>query len=415
MKKITILFGLLIVLISAFFWYYKSNKTIEISNIIPSSQNDISILLYAESGDVSFKTKPDGDFQKVVSSPTSIPNQSIIHTNTGKASVLLPDNSTISLDNNTEITVNYSPKKTSIYQSAGATYHRVSKLISGQEYQVQTQGTLAAVRGTKFAVKYDTKNKKTKIAVTESKVEVSTIPKNEGTTTPKVTENILVEAGKTVSVLENLALTPSVGKSALQVVDTNNDSEMNIYVEKEKKIDLQLENIKKDNPNQEDFRKEMKRLLFNDKEDDKSKNDDQDKQEIDNNTENDSYKKEVKDIEVIKKDEVKKTEEVEKPIIKEEIKETLQVQKMGEEEFFTVFEPLFIKYFYIDDTDSVCNLKISPIDRVKAVASFASSKGYPFVKESLTSFAEEIDKYCINKDKDTKTRLQGRFDDEYPF
>lgn len=88
---------------------------------------------------------------------------------------------------------------------------------------------------------------------------------------------------------------------------------------------------------------------------------------------------------------------------------------MDEEKFFTQFEPLFIKYFYIDDIDTACLVRVSPNERVKIVTDFAVSRGYPFTKVTLPSFAQAINEYCVNKDASVKIKLQARFDDEYPF
>lgn len=415
MKKITLIVGLLIVLSSSLFLYYKFNN----SDQVPESKtgaylkSEQLILLYPLSGEVSFKAAPNDVFQKATASPTIIPNQAIVHTNIGKASVLLPDNSSISLENNTEITVNFSEKNTTIYQNMGATYHRVEKLLSGATYQVQTAGTLAAVRGTRFAVKYDVKSKKTKVAVTENKVEVATIPKASGTTTPPAVESVLVEAGKTVSV-ETFAVITKEKPSAMQIVDTNKDTEMRVYVEEQKKVDIQIDILKKESTGKEEFRKEIKRTLFNDKEEDSLK----DANEINSETKeepasDDVSNKKVEEVPVVKIEKVVKPEEAIKP---EVVETPVVIQKVSEEEFFTAFEPLFLKYFYIEDSDDViCTVKVSPEDRVRIVKSLAESKGYPFTKETLLSFAQEIDKYCLTKDKDLKIKLQSRFEAEYPF
>ncbi len=407
MKKIVPIIIVVIVLLLTSVWYYSTNTTTK--NEAPtedvSVQMEQSILLYPLSGEVSFKATPDAEFQKVTESPTIIPNQAIVRTDIGKASVLLPDNSSISLENNTEITVNYAEKNTSIYQSFGTTYHRVEKLITGSSYQVQTAGTLAAVRGTKFAVRYDLKTKKTKIAVTESKVQVSTIPKEVGGVKPQE-ESVLVEAGKTISVAmsggagagASSATSPSQQKS-MQVVDTVSDADMRTFVEEQKKTDIELEKVKKEHQDKEDFRKEMKRKLFDDKEEKK-----------------DAIKQDEKPIVEEKKVEIPKEEVQPKEVVKPVIEEReIVVTKMGEEEFFSAFEPLFIKYFYLDETDSACSVRVTPEERVRIVTAFAMKSGYSFTKTSLPSFAQAIDAYCAKKDTNTKTGLRGRFDDEYPF
>lgn len=419
MKRIIPIVILLVAVLSVFVWYYQStkiSKKSDIQNILVDKTEKL-ILLYPLSGDVSFKIKEDGIFEKATTSPTIIPNQSIVHTDNGKASVLLPDNSSISLDNNTEITVNFSENNTSIYQSFGATYHRVEKLLSGSSYQVQTAGTLASVRGTKFAVRYDRTSKKTKVAVTENKVEVSTVSKTIGGT-PKTEEVIILGTGKTVIVETDVKISPEQ-PSRMSMADTVNDTEMRNWVDEQKKDDDILDNLKKETSQEKDFRTELKRVLFNDTESETPQN-------IEKTTATDSIiKEEVKEVTPEKKDEVIKTDTTKtdtiikttdiiatpKPVVS-----TVIVNKMSEEEFFNLFEPLFMKYFYIDDTDDViCSVNAKGAERVRIVTSFAESKGYPFEKPSLLSFAQAIDEYCVKKDNVVKARLQARFDDEYPF
>lgn len=419
MKRIIPIVILLVAVLSVFVWYYQSTKVSKKSDIqnILVDKTEKLILLYPLSGDVSFKIKEDGIFEKATTSPTIIPNQSIVHTDNGKASVLLPDNSSISLDNNTEITVNFSEKNTSIYQSFGATYHRVEKLLSGSSYQVQTAGTLASVRGTKFAVRYDRISKKTKVAVTENKVEVSTVSKTIGGT-PKTEEVIILGTGKTVIVETDVKISPEQ-PSRMSMADTVNDTEMRNWVDEQKKDDDILDNLKKETSQEKDFRTELKRVLFNDTESETPQN-------IEKTTATDSIiKEEVKEVTPEKKEEVIKTDTTKtdtiikttditatpKPVVS-----TVIVNKMSEEEFFNLFEPLFMKYFYIDDTDDViCSVNAKGAERVRIVTSFAESKGYPFEKPSLLSFAQAIDEYCVKKDNVVKARLQARFDDEYPF
>ena len=419
MKRIIPIVILLVAVLSVFVWYYQSTKVSKKSDIqnILVDKTEKLILLYPLSGDVSFKIKEDGIFEKATTSPTIIPNQSIVHTDNGKASVLLPDNSSISLDNNTEITVNFSEKNTSIYQSFGATYHRVEKLLSGSSYQVQTAGTLASVRGTKFAVRYDRISKKTKVAVTENKVEVSTVSKTIGGT-PKTEEVIILGTGKTVIVETDVKISPEQ-PSRMSMADTVNDTEMRNWVDEQKKDDDILDNLKKETSQEKDFRTELKRVLFNDTESETPQNNEK-------TTATDSInKEEVKEVTPEKKEEVIKTDTTKtdtiikttditatpKPVVS-----TVIVNKMSEEEFFNLFEPLFMKYFYIDDTDDViCSVNAKGAERVRIVTSFAESKGYPFEKPSLLSFAQAIDEYCVKKDNVVKARLQARFDDEYPF
>lgn len=406
MKKLVLLSGLLAVLVLAFFYFYKSPSQIYFADTTAPQAEEKMILLYPESGDVSFKLRSDDSFTLATTSPTEIPNGAIIHTDIGRASVLLPDNSSVTLAENTEITINYSPTKTSMYQSFGTTYHRVEKLITGASYQVQTAGTLAAVRGTKFIVSYDKKQKKTKVAVTESKVEVTTITK--ATTTEAHEEEVaMVETGRTVTIDTEHKVKTKEGKlSAIAERAIADDDEIAKVVEREKKGDSDLNTIKKEEKekklNKEEVRKEIKRVLFKDdgKRENKEKKSDGEKKELDNEKKteanNDSTKTPVQNTETVVR--------VKAPVV-----------AMDEEKFFTQFEPLFIKYFYLDETDTTCLLTATPDERVKIVHEFADTHGYPFTKDTLPSFARAISDYCASKDAQVKSKLQARFDDEYPF
>lgn len=420
MKRIFPISILLVALIFAFVWYHKSiNNNPKLEPITETSnQVEQTILLYPESGDVSFKATPNEEWKSVTVSPTVIPNQAIVKTEIGKASVLLPDNSTISLDNNTEITVNYSKESISIYQTIGTTYHRVEALLSGSTYQVQTAGTLAAVRGTKFVVKYDAKTKKTKVAVTENKVQVSTITKPIGTSTP-VEESILVEQGKTASV-ETREGIPREKHKPILVIDTDKDIEMKSIINKNKQLDIKINGIKKESSNKEEYRKEVKRIMFDDKDDGSTKEiEKMNEEKLEKTTDNATPVKETEQATTIRSDDTNTGSVIQKTttgtITQPAIVAPTIVIKVSEEEFFNAFEPLFIKYFYLDEVDTPCDVKVTPEERVRTVVAYGESKGYPFTSTTLLSFAQEIDKYCIRKDASVKTKLQSRFDNEYPF
>ncbi len=428
MYKTIFSLGFVAILLIAGTFYFKFHSPFQ--KEINTQDSFSNILLYPESGNVTFKYSGSNIFQVATSSPTIIPNQTIVHTNIGKATVLLPDNSMITLDNNTEITINYSPTKTSVYQTLGTTYHRVQALVTGDTYQVQTPGTLAAVRGTKFAVKYDDKTKKTKVAVTEHKVEVSTIPPGSqvtGNVTPLV-ETITLEEGKTVTVASVTKL-PEKGESAMQVVETTKDDDMRVWVDVNKKDDIKLEEIKVKVKDVEDLRVEMKKEFFKDEkvetkiEKVETKKEDS-KNDVTQNRE-DTKITEDKKTETINTDSTKKESTDTKtttntPTVKADTTSVVNVpvttiKKMAEDEFYSAFNDLFIKYFYLDDNDTPCMSGVTADYRIKAVTTFANSNGYPFTSATLASFAQAIDSYCSNKDSSVKVKLQGRFDDEFPY
>lgn len=500
MLKSTIIIAIILLIIYVFGVLYLTNLDSPKKKMGATSTTK-KILLYTENVDVTFKVPGSQTFQRATSSPIAIPNQTTVHTKTGKVSVLLPDNSIISLDKNTEITISQSGKDTSIYQTLGLSYHRVEKLISGSSYQVKTPGTLAAVRGTKFAINYDEEKKKTKVSVTESKVQVSTIPKTTGTSTAPLppVETVIIEEGKTVSV--DTVVDAKIGApSAMKVVETEKDKEMQVWTNTNKEDDIKLENIKKEiekenqdnkkesengvekveskEADKEEARKEIKRVLFDDTTSDKIE-----KEELKEEPKDESVLEKIKNILIDtlnpetnndeattteKKDgisdEIKNgttTEEI-KTETKEDTTQTAQpdtlvnqetnnitpntntisggggsyssggttlnstppetkkttpiisIRTLGEEEFFDIFNNMFSKYFYVDETDSTCLLKITPEERVRVVKSYAINSGYP-IGTDLLPFAQAIDSYCNKKDNATKIKLQNRFDDDFPF
>lgn len=108
--------------------------------------------LYRESGEVFYKTSEASSYLSMTDNKVDLPSGSFIKTGKGLAQIVYPDNSVMSLDENTELQIHIDSAGTSIYQNAGNTWHRVESLSKGKEYKVETPTTLAAVRGTKFAV-----------------------------------------------------------------------------------------------------------------------------------------------------------------------------------------------------------------------------------------------------------------------
>ncbi len=201
MKKIGI--ALLGVLVAGALFFVFTSKTGPNGQPIENGLTDKDLItLYWESGDVFFTNKGVQEARlNKDSSSVIIQTGSQVRTTEGSAYVLFPDNSMMSIDKNTIVTIEYSKEKVSILQTLGNTYHRVKTLESGQQYEVRTPGTLAAVRGTKFAVFFDNKTKKSNVKVTESKVSVkkldSTKPLKDA---PVVLEEVVVEEGSQVDV-----------------------------------------------------------------------------------------------------------------------------------------------------------------------------------------------------------------------
>ena len=390
-----------------------------------TAKEDTSVLLYVENGDVSYKTEEMNGFQKATSSPTLISNNTLVYTGLGSASILFPNNSSVSLDQYTELKVTYVDKKVTLFQTLGVTYHRVEALVTGATYEVETPGTVASVRGTKFAVKYDKKTKETKVAVTESKVQVSIFtPLSFGSSTKQIEGTLLLEEGKTARMKEERQSTEKV----IDVVETGKDEEMKVWVEANKKRDAVIDTLRAEIEDKQDARIELKSMLRGEKEWNEERYKKESREEEDSAEEETTASTKIEEDRTVKKgaDEERKEskEEQSKKEVKEETKKesttsstgsARPIVKMNEEAFFDRFNTMFINYFYLDEQDSACSVKLSPSERVSSVTSFAKESGYPFSSPNLLGFAQEVSAYCDRKNADVKVKLQGRFDVEFPY
>lgn len=415
-----------LILIGAGLYFALVNKKVQLLTSI----EDASVLLYVEDGDVSYKTEEMDTFQKATTSPTLISNNTLVYTGLGRASVLFPNNSSVSLDQYTELKVTYADKKVTLFQTLGVTYHRVEALVTGATYEVETPGTVASVRGTKFAVKYDNKTKETKVAVTESKVQVSAFtPLGTASSTKEIKGTFLLEEGKTARMKE----VRQAAQEAIDVVETEQDAEMKVWVEVNKKRDSVIDTLRAEIKDKQEARVELKSMLRGEKEWNEERYKKENREQENSTKENtESAKPKEEDKVPVKETEERKEsarneqakEEKKQTEVKEETKKestaegsgnARTVVKMNEEAFFDRFNTMFINYFYIDEEDSTCKVALTPSQRVSSVTSFAKESGYPFSSSNLLDFAQAISAYCDRKDVNVKVKLQGRFDVEFPY
>ncbi len=437
MKNAYILVGLCVILlaIGGYLYFSKSKDIISVSE-------QSSIVLYKEYGFITWREKNQELDNRVVENETVIPNNSYIRTVEGRGYILLPDNSSIALDTNTEILISYEPQKVSIIQSLGATYHRVEALVAGKTYEVETPNTLASVRGTKLLVKYDDKLKKSQVDVTEHKVFV--------TASASGTAPVLLEEGNsaTVGLSEKSSASTTTGALVIDVRKTEAVKVRDAWLTENKMIDDVIK--------ERTDKKETVRVIIQKLRDVKSEEDALQKKDTDApGVEKDIRVKETNRIKRVE-EAVKRTEEVimkddssirEKSETTEAVKEesrpepvetkteTTQpivksepvlsptgttgtvkvITKINEEVFFDKFNTLFVNNFYLDEGDALCQLRATPAERVRVVVSYANESGYPFTSTSLLSFAQALEVYCVNKDVSVKAKLQARFDAEFPF
>ncbi|MBI5613659.1 FecR domain-containing protein [Candidatus Gottesmanbacteria bacterium] len=155
-----------------------------------SHQNTLVFTLYKESGNVFAKTGSE-EYAAISSESVSLPSGSTVKTEDGVAHAILSDNSTISIDSGTELTISDNGKtETKIMQYVGKTWHRVEKLL-GRTYEVETPTTVAVVRGTKFGVDVsDDVLKSSEVYVTQNSVSISRIAIDQGKKVRRFTKTL---------------------------------------------------------------------------------------------------------------------------------------------------------------------------------------------------------------------------------
>lgn len=177
-----------------------------------AKQNTYKYILYKETGNVYYKQEGQDKYQKMAGDEVELNGVSYIKTDAKSiAQVLFPNNSLMSVDENSEVKVEYTPTDTSIFQLLGKTYHRVKRLLQDQSYIVITRSAIAAVRGTKFGVMVNNDDTAT-IVVTESTVDVNSIMQKNGInkiiTGGKVTEGNMVTLPNNLVDENNVIFTP---------------------------------------------------------------------------------------------------------------------------------------------------------------------------------------------------------------
>lgn len=163
-----------------------------------TSTDDSAVLIY-EGGTVSYKLSESDIYAELTEDEISLPSGSYVKTDEAAfASIFLPDNSLISLSENTEIQINYSPEAVDLKQLVGETWNRVQTLSNGGTFQIESPNTIAAVRGTIFDVIVEGENSTT-VHVDESIVEVSELDTNENGE-KVVVESVDVNQGEWIKV-----------------------------------------------------------------------------------------------------------------------------------------------------------------------------------------------------------------------
>lgn len=428
-------------------------------------KEETSIMLYKESGFVTWRSANEAEYKRVEQDELALPNDVYIKTVEGRGYVVLPDNSNISLDQNTEIHVNFTPQHISIEQFLGSTYHRVASLLQGETYEVRTPGTLAAVRGTKFSVTYDKSKKITRIATTEHVVAVSPIDDITGvaTGTPKSIEegNVGVVADK-----KEVASSSTQGgkpqERSIAVLALTSVPEEKKWISQNKEVDRVLDSHKEVKEKREIIKDLMKEL----------KQEDENSQStstpaVSSTSTPSSPKKQSKDrVEVVKKAvqkvEIRQKEkknatpenkdiqlpaktatttaskEIVKPTVPavsgvsspatEQVTQTPTLKSFSmvgetlnpeDQAFIDGFYTLYEKYFFVDGTGAVCTMDANQTgaSMVANLEKIANAAGYVLPRKTeLLALADSIVAACKDGTISSKVpTLQTNFDVVYPF
>lgn len=447
MKLFYILLGIsLLTLAGGSFYYTNIQKKDAPLAVTPGTpQQEELIYIYREYGDISFKNKSATTFTSVNDTKMTIANDATVKTGNGRGYVIFPDNSSISLSTSTEIVISYEPTKVSIMQLIGSTYHRVTSLATGNKYEIRTPNTLAAIRGTKLAVTYYPKTKKTYVAVTENKVEV-TPTKEDGTITKApvmVQEGSLADIQSTSTPKSSTSASSTVTEK--MVMRTNDEvKEMRVFIEENKIIDTEFDKALPEK------RRELLEKIINilQKEEGTTETIPTNTSGIGENkpvTRTEILKRTVKEVTTIQPKETSSTPKIEQttppkataeevptktvtqPVV-QVIPEarTLRSLPSGDEEFTTeeeafvdAFYSMYEKYFFVDEPSAYCKRlgAVTAKDMQIALSTISNKAGFILPKQAeLAAFANELVSACADGSINNKaSTFKTRFDVTYPY
>ncbi len=444
MMKFTYFFiGLAILLLAGGSFYYTNilKNSSKVTQPLVETPHESTIFVYREYGDVSFKNKGSSTFTDVKDTKMLIENKATVKTGNGRGYVIFPDNSSITLSSSTEIEINYEPTKVSILQLLGLTYYRVTSLATGHTYEIRTPNTLAAIRGTKLAVLYNPKLKKTFVAVTEHSVEVTPLKENGKADDAPV----IIQEGSTADV-ESATGTSSTGTttslSAMLVVRNNNEvPEVKPVIDENKILDKEYDStplpervkflekvinlLQKENTQESSLREPTKteseadvinRIL--NKTDTKS-------QAV---TSSETKPPQSEELAPSRSTSDQNSTVVPKTSIPQNAPEITTLKDLptsaevftpDQEAFIDSFYASYEKYFLVRDATTYCKElgTITPKEMVEALLAISNKAGYTLPHQiELSSFANSLVSACADGSIQGKVQLfTTQFDVNYPY
>ncbi len=443
MKLFYIFLGLAIFSLAGVSFYYTNIKKEETEfKVATSTPQKELIYIYREYGDVSFKNKTASSFTAVTDSKVTIGNYATVKTGDGRGYVIFPDNSSITLSSSTEIEISYEPTKVSIMQLIGSTYHRVTSLATGNKYEVRTPNTLAAVRGTKLAVTYIPKTKKTFVAVTEHSVEV-TPTKDDGTPSKAP---VMVQEGSLADIQSStstkVATTTEQNDRKMVIRGNAEVKEIKVFIDENKIIDKEYDKTPLEG--RKEFLEKVINSLqqenkANDRETDESAGTAPTKTESRTEILNRAVKQvtsTIKPTPTVPNQETgippktstetpapTKTEPVAPVVTETRTLKTLPINAEEftpeQEAFIDAFYTVYERYFLVDDAATYCR-KVSTLsskDIIMSLLAVTNKAGYTLPKQTeLSAFANDLVTSCTDGSmKDKVAGFKTRFDIAYPY
>jgi hypothetical protein len=174
--SISLIIFLVLVCAGAGSWMFVHKKTPNTSAQNSETNSDSPAGYVASiAGQPEIKNPVDNDFKKISQQTEVVKGTSIKTDKDSKALVVFSNNSSIVLENSSEVSIQQVPtleaNEVNILQKVGKTWSKIIK-NTNTKYEIESQTTLAAVRGTIFEFNVD-ENQNSKVAVTEGRVEVT--------------------------------------------------------------------------------------------------------------------------------------------------------------------------------------------------------------------------------------------------
>ena len=436
MKLSYILFGLVLLGLVGGSFYYTNMRHDDMNvTVATSTQMTESIYVYKEYGDISFKNKTASTYTQVSDKKMLIANYSSVKTGDGRGYVIFPDNSSITLSSSTEIEISYEPTKTSIMQLLGSTYHRVTSLATGNKYEVRTPNTLAAVRGTKLAVTYNPKTKKTFVAVTEHTIEV-TQTKEDGSIAKAP---VLIQEGNLAEVQSSTstAQTSSTQLGGSVTVRKNDEvNDIKILIEENKPLDKEY-----DKTPLEERKQLMEKIIDSLQKESSTTKSTNEGAETKPETRTETVIRVIKQVDTTTrsvektlpttvKEEIKVVTPLQSEVAATKVSEVVSTRKLiiftasedpskEEETFVNSFYTMYERLYLVDDAQVYCkNIgNKSAKEMLASLLTITNQAGYILPDQTeLLSFGTDLTNACADGSISNKSSsFKTRFDTAYPY